>query len=88
MARAVLARGFQLRLLVRGASPRRNVDGLDAEVVVGDMADTRAMAEAMKDVRYLFHVAADYRLWARNPEEIVRNNLNGTRAVDVDAPWR
>jgi dihydroflavonol-4-reductase len=81
VARAVQARGQRLRLLARATSPRRNLDGLDAEIAVGDMADPAAMTAAMKGVRFLFHVAADYRLWARDPEEIVRNNLQGTRTV-------
>ncbi len=81
VARAVRARGFAPRILIRATSSRRNLADLDAEVAVGDMGDSAALAEAMKGVRYLFHVAADYRLWARDPEEIVRNNLNGTRAV-------
>jgi dihydroflavonol-4-reductase len=81
VARALQARGARLRLLVRASSPRKNLDGLEAEIVVGDMGDPAAMAAAMRDVRCVFHVAADYRLWARDPEEIVRNNLNGTRAV-------
>jgi dihydroflavonol-4-reductase len=81
VARALQARGTPLRLLVRASSPRKNLEGIEAEVVVGDMADASAMAAAMHGVRHLFHVAADYRLWARDPEEIVRNNLSGTRAV-------
>ncbi len=81
VARALQARGPRLRLLARASSPRRNLEGLEAEMVVGDMADPAAMAAAMAGVRYLFHVAADYRLWARDPEEIVRNNLEGTRTV-------
>ena len=81
VARALKARGARLRLLVRAKSPRTNLDGLDAEVVVGDMGDPASMAAAMQGVRHLFHVAADYRLWARDPEEIVRNNLKGTQAV-------
>ncbi|HEY3888958.1 MAG TPA: hopanoid-associated sugar epimerase [Caulobacteraceae bacterium] len=81
VARALRARGSRLRLLVRASSPRRNLEGLDAEIVVGDMADAQAMAAAMQGVRHLFHVAADYRLWARDPEEIVRNNLSGAQAV-------
>ena len=81
VARALQARGARLRLLARASSPRGNLADLDAEIVVGDMADPAAMTAAMQGVRYLFHVAADYRLWARDPEEIVRNNLNGTRAV-------
>ncbi|MDR3511556.1 MAG: NAD-dependent epimerase/dehydratase family protein [Caulobacteraceae bacterium] len=81
VARALQARGARLRLLARATSPRANLDALDAEVVVGDMADPAAMTQAMQGVRWVFHVAADYRLWARDPEEIVRNNLSGTRAV-------
>ena len=81
VARALQARGTPLRLLVRASSSRKNLEGLDAEVVIGDMADASAMAAAMHGVRHLFHVAADYRLWARDPEEIVRNNLSGTHAV-------
>ena len=81
VARAAQARGLSLRVLVREASPRRNIEGLGAEIVVGDMADPAALAKAMAGARYLFHVAADYRLWARDPEEIVRHNLEGTNAV-------
>jgi dihydroflavonol-4-reductase len=81
VARALRARGAPLRLLVRPSSPRANLEGLEAEIVVGDMADPDAMAAAMRGVRHVFHVAADYRLWARDPEQIVRNNLSGTRAV-------
>ena len=81
VARALQARGASLRLLVRPTSPRKNLEGIEAEIVVGDMADPDAMAAAMQGVRKLFHVAADYRLWARDPEEIVRNNLSGMRAV-------
>lgn len=81
VARALAARGVRLRLLARGASPRANLEGLDAEIVVGDMADPVAMTRAMAGARWVFHVAADYRLWARDPEEIVRNNLAGVRAV-------
>src|SRR5205823_6392640 len=55
--------------------------GLSAEVAAGDMRDDAAVARAIKGCRYLFHVAADYRLWARDPEEIVRNNLAGVTAV-------
>jgi dihydroflavonol-4-reductase len=81
VARALRARGRRLRVLVRPTSPRANLDGLEAETAVGDMADAASVAAAMGGVRWLFHVAADYRLWARDPEEIVRNNLNGVRTV-------
>jgi len=81
VARAAQARGADLRLLIRQSSPRANLEGLAAELAFGDMTDQAALASAMQGVRYLFHVAADYRLWARDPEEIVRHNLQGTTAV-------
>src|SRR6185312_13540450 len=81
VARRLQAEGAKLRLLARKTSPRGNLDALNAEVATGDMGDAASLTEAMKGVRYVFHVAADYRLWARDPEEIVRNNLTGTRNV-------
>ena len=81
VVRALEKHGRRVRALVRGSSPRRNLEGLGCEVVVGDMRDAADMRAAMAGVRWLFHVAADYRLWARDPEEIVRNNLTGTGAV-------
>lgn len=80
VARSLIARGFDVRVLVRPSSPRTNVAQLDCEIVQGDMRDLESMRRAMEGMRYFFHVAADYRLWARDPEEIVRNNLEGTRA--------
>lgn len=79
--RKVLERGYAARALVRPNSPRANLNGLDCEIAVGDIRDAAAMRTALRDVRYLFHVAADYRLWARDPGEIIRNNREGTRVV-------
>ena len=81
VAHAVQDHGGRLRLLVRDGSPRTNLEGLDAEVLTGDVRDPSAMAEALSGVRFFFHVAADYRLWAPDPEEIVRNNLAGASAA-------
>jgi dihydroflavonol-4-reductase len=81
VARAARERGYRVRVLVRASSPRRNLDGLDAELVEGDMRDQACVDRALEGVKYLFHVAADYRLWARDPGEIERNNLEGTAAV-------
>jgi len=81
VARRALARGLRVRVLVRPQSPRVNVDGLPVNVAVGDMRDPAAMRAAMSGVRYLCHVAADYRLWAPDAEEIVRANQAGTQAV-------
>jgi dihydroflavonol-4-reductase len=81
VARAALAQGYAVRALVRAGSPRRNLTGLDAELMEGDMRDPAAMARALEGARFLLHVAADYRLWAPDPGEIMRNNLAGTQAV-------
>lgn len=79
--RKVLECRYSARVLVRSRSPRANLAGLDCEIVVGDVRDKAAMSEALRGVRYLFHVAADYRLWARDPDEIIRNNRDGARLV-------
>ncbi len=79
VARKLAGRGYRVRVLMRKTSPKTNLAGLDAEPVEGDMMDAASMREATRGARYLFHVAADYRLWARDPEEIVRNNREGTR---------
>ena len=81
VARAAKARGFAVRALVRPSSPRTNLADLNCEIVEGDMKDAASMHRAMTGVRYLFHVAADYRLWARDSMEVYRNNLEGTRAT-------
>jgi dihydroflavonol-4-reductase len=81
LARAAQQRGFRVRVLVRSSSPRGNLAGLDAELAEGDMRDQDSVGRALEGVRYLFHVAADYRLWSRHPEEIIRNNVEGTGAV-------
>lgn len=81
VARAALARGFKTKVLMRATASRANIAGLDVEPVTGDMRDAASMTAALSGVRYLFHVAADYRLWARDPSEIERNNLDGARAT-------
>lgn len=81
VARKALARGFKVKVLMRPTASRANVAGLDVEVVSGDMRDVRSMEDALQGARYLFHVAADYRLWARDPLEIGRNNLEGAKAT-------
>lgn len=85
VVRALVARGVRVRALVRSTSPRGNFDGLECDVVVGDLTDRESLRAAMKDVRYLFHVAADYRLWARDPAEIVRANVEGTLNLKREA---
>lgn len=79
VARALLARGDWVRLIVRETSPRANIAGLDAEVMAGDLTDRAAVSAAMAGVSALYHVAADYRLWAPDPRTIIANNLATTR---------
>jgi dihydroflavonol-4-reductase len=79
--RALVAGGRQVRALVRAGSPRKNLAGLDVDCIEGDLRDGASVDRAAAGTSILFHVAADYRLWAPEPEEIVRNNLTGTRNV-------
>ncbi|HEY1886910.1 MAG TPA: hopanoid-associated sugar epimerase [Roseiarcus sp.] len=84
IAAALRARGDDVRVLVRPSSPRANLDPADT-VCEGDLRDRASLAAALKGVRFLFHAAADYRLWARDPEEIHRNNVEGTRLIMDEA---
>ncbi len=81
VARALVARGLHVRVLMRPSANRLNIAKLHCEPVAGDMRDEASMIAAMKGARYLFHVAADYRLWARDPGEIERNNFQGAKAT-------
>ena len=81
VARELLRAGIGVRALVRRSSPRKNLDGLDIETVEGNMRDQASMRQAAKSARYVFHVAADYRLWAPDPDEIMRANIEGTWSV-------
>ena len=81
VVRQALASGYRVRAMVRGTGPVANLIGLDVEVVRADVRDPDAVARAVAGTRFVFHVAADYRLWARDPEEILRTNVVGTRTV-------
>jgi dihydroflavonol-4-reductase len=81
VARALAAQGADLRLLVRSTSNLKNLEGLNAETATGDLRDPASLEEAMSGCDTVFHVAADYRLWARDPEEMYRSNVEGTRAI-------
>ncbi len=85
LARKLLAEGTSVRALVRPGSPRFHLNGLDLEFVEGDMRDARSVRAAMAGIRHVFHVAADYRLWARDPREIYGANVDGTRIVMQEA---
>ena len=81
VARELLARGEQVRVLARPGSDRRNLVGLPVEVTEGDLRDAGSLARACRDCRGLFHVAADYRLWTPRPQELYDSNVEGTRRL-------
>jgi len=70
-----------LRLLVRKTSMRENLAGLKAEMVEGDLRDPAGLTKALQGCEFVFHVAADYRLWVRDPEQMYQANVEGTRAI-------
>lgn len=77
--RKLVARGENVRCLARRTSSPRNLEGLPVEVVVGDLQDAASLREAVRGVETIYHVAADYRLWSRDPQELYRSNVDGTR---------
>jgi len=85
VAKRLVEDGFSVRALVRPSSQRSHLAGLDLEFAEGDLRDPTSVQQALGGVRYLFHVAADYRLWARDRSEIVRSNVAGTRIIMSEA---
>jgi dihydroflavonol-4-reductase len=81
VVRQLVQAGHAVRALTRPTSARTNLAGLPVEIVQGDLRDAASLARAMAGIRVVFHVAADYRLWARHPQEIVATNVEGTRAL-------
>src|SRR5271167_4783254 len=81
VARVLADQGADLRLLVRSTSNLRNLEGLNAETATGDLRDPGSLETAIAGCDTLFHVAADYRLWVRDPAEMYRSNVDGTRAI-------
>ncbi len=81
VARALADQGADLRLLVRANSNLKNVSDLKADLVQGDLRDPASLEKAVSGCDTVFHVAADYRLWVRDAEEMYRANVEGTRAI-------
>ena len=81
VARALSSAGWQIRVLVRAGSDRGNLQRLAVDVVEGDLADLSALERALEGCSGLFHVAADYRLGARDPKPLYRTNVEGTRNI-------
>jgi dihydroflavonol-4-reductase len=81
VARSLLARGHDVRVLVRRGSDRRNLEGLAVLPVEGDLTAPESLAAAVAGCRYVVHVAADYRIWVPDPEAMLRANVAGTEAL-------
>ena len=79
LVRELLQQGHEVKALVRPGSDRRNLEKLDIALVEGDLTDTESLKRAVNGCNYLFHVAADYRLWIPDPERMYRTNVDGTR---------
>src|SRR6202022_956311 len=81
VARVLADNGADMRLLVRSSSNLRNIEGLRADRALGDLRDPASLEKAMAGCDVVFHVAADYRLWVRDPDEMYRSNVEGTRSL-------
>src|SRR5215471_8465660 len=79
VARQLVARGEDVRVLMRPSSSNRAISDLPLEYVTGDLRDARSLERAMKGVQRVFHVAADYRLWAKRSQDIYDSNVGGTK---------
>jgi dihydroflavonol-4-reductase len=85
VARRLIEAGYAVRVLLRPTSDTRNVSGLPVDIRHGALEDKASLSSARKGATHLFHVAADYRLWVRDPETMFRANVDGTRALMEEA---
>src|SRR3990172_7725333 len=81
VVRRLCAEGLTVRVLARRTSPLRLLESLPVEVVFGDLLDPKSLRKAVAGCDTVFHVAADYRIWARHPQELYRNNVEGTEQI-------
>ncbi len=79
VARRLVARGENIRVLLRASSTNRSISDLPLEYVTGDLRDPESLKRALQGVKRVFHVAADYRLWARRSKDIYDSNVGGTK---------
>jgi dihydroflavonol-4-reductase len=79
VVRLLLQRGDRVRVLARNSSPNNNIEGLGCGIVIGDLTDAMSLTRCVQGCRKVYHIAADYRLWSRNPQEIYASNVAGTR---------
>ena len=87
VTRQLVARGDDVRVLLRASSTNRAIADLPLEYVTGDLRDRASLDRAMKGVKRVFHVAADYRLWAKRKQDIYDSNVGGTKNL-LDAAKR
>ncbi len=85
VVRQLVRSGHRVRVLVRQTSDSRNLKRLPIDVVVGDLTDHHSLRHAVTGCDFLFHVAADYRLWVPKPEEMYENNVQGTEKIMREA---
>src|SRR6204780_3745850 len=85
VARQLVAHGETVRVLLRPSSQNRAIADLPLEYVTGDLRDTASLDRAMKDIKRVYHVAADYRLWAKHSQDIYDSNVGGTKNILVAA---
>ncbi len=78
LVRLLIERGFRVRCLVRPESDRSNLKSLPVEYIEGDLLKKDALKRGCADTRYVFHLAADYRIWVPNPETMYQTNVDGT----------
>jgi dihydroflavonol-4-reductase len=79
VVRQLLRRGDRVRILARNSSRKSNVESFGCEIVIGDLKDSMSLLRCVQGCSRVYHVAADYRLWARTPQDIYDNNVGGTR---------
>jgi dihydroflavonol-4-reductase len=79
VVRHLLLRGDRVRILARNSSRKSNVESFGCEIAIGDLKDSMSLLRCVQGCSRVYHVAADYRLWARNPQDIYDNNVGGTR---------
>jgi dihydroflavonol-4-reductase len=81
LVRRLLKEKFRVRCLIRASSNRANLNGFEIEYMIGDLRDPASLRLALRDCDVLFHAAADYRIWARDPKDLERTNVEGSQAL-------
>lgn len=85
VVRLLLDKGHEVRVLVRPDSDRRNFEGLELEIIEGDLKESDSLKRAVTGCQKLFHIAADYRLWIPDPDNMYKTNVDGTRNLIIAA---